>query len=466
MRQCIAMVRQLILVLAMPGLVHGQPMNSKPAPAIQEKDVRAEIGFLASDALRGRGSATPDELVAAVYIASRLQEFGIEPAGDLKAQGLDRYIQRVPVETPEFASPPVLSVGAERWTHGNEIAVIRVGGPEVAGPLQSLKQDRPEKIIEGAFALISVDAKKPLRAQLYGPIQQGAAGVLVAFSDATVQLYEGMKRRTPGIPGVITGRRAAIVLLGPEATTEIEKVSEGAEVRLHGSCETTSRETRNVIGVLHGSAPDADQHVILLGAHMDHLGMNPALKGDQIYNGADDDASGTVAVLELARVLGGSPKLKRTIYFVLFGSEEKGGWGAEYFLEHPPVALTDIVADIEFEMIGRADPAVATDTLWLTGWERTNLGPELAKHGARLVGDPHPEQQFFQRSDNYPFALKGVVAQTISSYGLHKQYHTVEDEPRLIDYAHVTGAIQSLVKPMRWLADSDFVPQWAKGKKP
>jgi Zn-dependent M28 family amino/carboxypeptidase len=150
----------------------------------------------------------------------------------------------------------------------------------------------------------------------------------------------------------------------------------------------------------------------------------------------------------------------------LFGSEELGGYGARYFLAHPPVPLTSIVANLEFEMIGRSDPAVAPHTLWLTGFERSNLGPELAKHGARLVQDPHPEAKFFMRSDNYTLAKQGVVAHTVSSFGLHKEYHRPNDDIAHLDFDHMYDAIGSMIKPIRWLVDSDFTPEWLPGQKP
>jgi Zn-dependent M28 family amino/carboxypeptidase len=205
---------------------------------------------------------------------------------------------------------------------------------------------------------------------------------------------------------------------------------------------------------------------------MDHLGVAGAdsqcraAGDDAICNGADDDASGVTAVLELARVLGAGARPKRTVYFVAFGSEERGGYGAQYFLAHPPVALTQIVANLEFEMIGRPDPKVAAGTLWLTGYERSNLGAELARHGANLVADPHPEQNFFQRSDNYALARRGVVAHTVSSFGLHPEYHQPGDDLAHLDLVHMTRAINSMVAPVRWLVNADFKPVWAEGKKP
>ena len=224
--------------------------------------------------------------------------------------------------------------------------------------------------------------------------------------------------------------------------------------------------TRNVIGILPGSDAQLKDQVLLLTAHMDHLGVGRPVNGDSIYNGADDDGSGCVAVLQLARALAAGPRPKRTVLFVFFGSEETGGQGNQYFLAHPPLPLDHIVANLEFEMIGRTDPAVKPDELWLTGYDRSNLGPELARRGAKLVADPHPEQQFFQRSDNFALAKRGIVAQTVSSYGLHSDYHRPSDDLSHIDFKHMEQAIASMIEPVEWLANSDFKPEWRPGKRP
>ena len=222
----------------------------------------------------------------------------------------------------------------------------------------------------------------------------------------------------------------------------------------------------NVIGMLRGRDSSLQRAAILLSAHLDALGIGTPVNGDNIYNGADDDASGTTAVLEIARVLGRGPRPRRTVIFALFGSEELGGLGASYFREHPPLPLKDISANLEFEMIGRSDPALKDDTLWLTGWERSNLGAALAAHGARLVADPHPGENFFARSDNFVLAKDSVVAQTISSYGLHKDYHQPSDDLAHLDFKHMNAALASLLAPVEWLVNSDFQPKWNAGGQP
>ena len=321
---------------SLPGKPHPQ---SNPTPEICAACVRADLGFLASDELHGRGSGTRDEHLAALYAASLFQSFGLEPAGE------NGYIQRAPLPDPF-----------------------------------------------------------PARLQEY--------------------------------------------------------------LKKHGFDQNQRTDTWNALGLLRGSDPQAGKEVILLTAHLDHLGLGEAVNGDSIYNGADDDASGTTAVLELARSLSHGPRPKRSILFVLFGSEELGGYGNAYFLEHPPVALTQIVANLEFEMIGRPDPALKAKTLWLTGYERSNLGPTLAQHGAAISADPHPDEHFFQRSDNFALAKRGIVAQTVSSFGLHKDYHQPSDDLAHIDFDFVTHSINSMIEPVRWLADTTWRPEWNAGGKP
>jgi hypothetical protein len=243
----------------------------------------------------------------------------------------------------------------------------------------------------------------------------------------------------------------------------------GAAPAASGPATATAKpepgRTWNVIARLPGSDRVRSAEVILLSAHLDHVAPGTG-SADVIFNGADDDASGVTAVLELARVLASGRRPGRTIIFAWFGSEEPGGFGSRNFAERPPVPLTAIVANLQFEMIGRPDPAVAPRTLWMTGFERSTLGPALQRRGARIVNDPHPEQKFFMRSDNIQFAYRGVVAHTVSSYGLHREYHTPADDLSRIDFAHMVTSIQSLVEPIAWLAGSTFVPAWLPGQSP
>jgi hypothetical protein len=313
------------------------PGETAHANAALDREVHADMDFLADDALHGRGSATRDEHIAALFAAAQFQTLGLTPAGDANS-----FVQKVPLPSP-----------------------------------------------------------LPARTQQ----------------------------------------------------------------RLSRLEDTPRTETWNAIAILRGT--DLASEVVLLTAHLDHLGIGPAnAAGDTIYNGADDDASGTTAVLTLARALTSGPRPRRTIVFALFGSEEIGGFGNQAFLAHPPVPLASIVANLEFEMIGRPDPAIPADDLWLTGFDRSNLGPELARHGAHLVADPHPTQNFFRRSDNFALARQGIIAQSVSSFGLHKDYHQPSDELSKIDFPHMVNAIASMIEPIRWLANTTWRPAWNPNGRP
>ena len=259
------------------------------------------------------------------------------------------------------------------------------------------------------------------------------------------------------------GLKTAPGMSGYLQSADVAVATVNGRARLRLSETPGDRKTYNAIGYLEGT--DAAAGTLLITAHLDHLGTAQGT-GDQIYNGANDDASGTTAVLELAHALSAGPRLRRSILFVCYGSEELGGLGSMYFAKHPPVPLKDLVANLEFEMIGNQDPKMAKGVLLLTGWERSNLGPTLKEHGALLGPDPYPEQHFFERSDNYSLALVGVVAHTAAGWGTTPTYHQPNDDLAHLDLPFMTAAIQSLVEPVRWLADSDFRPAWNKGGQP
>jgi aminopeptidase YwaD len=421
---------------------------------VRERTVRADMEFLASDALQGRGSTTRDEWIAATYIAAQLRQLGAEPAGDNGT-----FLQTLAIPVQEVAGPPVLSAGQQQWTHGEHIAVASLGATKVEGPLQKLAPGAAVR--KDAIVFVTPRQDKdapPMREQVLGPLRAGAAAVIVGAAAQLQQRYDAtVKQPARYEPGDRT-----YVFADAVATEQLAALPDGTPIELTASIkDAPTKQTWNVIGKLPGASPE----IIMLSAHLDALGIRGA-GSDNIVNGADDDASGVTAVLSLARAIAAQPQRRRTVYLALFGSEELGLVGSQRFLEHPVFPLDSTVANLEFEMIGRPDPKVAPKTLWLTGFDRSDLGPALVRRGARLVADPHPQQQFFERSDNFNLAKKGVIAHTVSSYGLHKQYHQPDDDLTHIDFAHMTAAIQSLVKPVLWLVNSPFKPQWNPGKRP
>jgi hypothetical protein len=226
------------------------------------------------------------------------------------------------------------------------------------------------------------------------------------------------------------------------------------------------RTAVNVVGILPGSDPVLRDSVVLVDAHYDHLGIARPVRGDSIYNGADDDASGTVAVLEIARALAVGPRPRRTIVFLATTGEEVGLLGTRWYVAHPVVPLARMTANLEIEMIGRPDSlAGGPGRAWLTGYDRSTMGDMFASAGLPVAPDRRPEQQFFQRSDNIAFATAGIPAHTLSSYNMHADYHQPSDDATRIDYEHMTSVIRAAAAATRLLADGP-APQWTTGGRP
>ena len=221
----------------------------------------------------------------------------------------------------------------------------------------------------------------------------------------------------------------------------------------------------NVIGLVRGIDPVRRDSAVVVAAHYDHLGIGRPVGGDSIYNGADDDASGVVTVLQVARALARS-KPGRTLIFLLTTGEEVGLLGTRRYLQAPVVPLDRTVAELEVEMIGRPDSlAGGAGRAWLTGYERSTMGDMLKAAGSPIVPDPRPEQHFFERSDNIAFARRGIPAHTLSSFNLHQDYHTPADDVTKVDFAHMTAVIRAAVAAVRELA-SGPAPAWKAGGRP
>lgn len=438
---------------------------ASPQTGVQERDVRAEMYFLAGDAMQGRGSGTLFERIAAEYIGSQFMQFGLEPAGDVDTVGRASFVQTVPVlgkkVVDSFKAQGAL---AKQMDWKRNVVAFRMADTHVQGKLQKLKAG--EAAEKDAVVLLSVaeDAQfNDVFAEFRKLTQAGTRTVIVPANKQIRDNWATLAERD-----VEAGEQGNLLFVDEALGQHLSSLKDGSEIAFDTMFKKQAdTSTWNAIGKITGSDPKLAAQTIVLSAHLDHLGVSTKeTDTDRINNGADDDASGSVAVMELARALAAGKKPKRTIYFVCFGSEEAGGYGSRHFLQTLPFPKENFVANLQFEMIGRPDDKVAAQTLWLTGYDRSNLGAELAKRGARLVADPHPEENFFQRSDNYTFARQGVVAHTVSSYGLHKDYHHASDENGKIDFAHMTRSIDSMIKPVRWLAGSDFVPAWVEGKKP
>ena len=221
----------------------------------------------------------------------------------------------------------------------------------------------------------------------------------------------------------------------------------------------------NVIALLPGRDPGLAAQTVLVSAHYDHVGVRE-IGEDAIFNGANDDASGTAAVLAIAEALAAAPP-RRSVLFVAFCGEELGLLGSRHFAEDPARPLADVVAHVNLEMLGRpgaADPPVA----WLPGSTRSDLVTWLAAanpgaSAVRFVDGTAigvEEGGAFDRADNYPLALAGVVAHTVAAGTIDELYHSPDDESDSLDYDRMAVIVQAVARGVHRLAEHDGRPAW------
>lgn len=216
----------------------------------------------------------------------------------------------------------------------------------------------------------------------------------------------------------------------------------------------------NIIGVLPGKSKP--EEIVIFSAHYDHIGILDAVEQDSIANGADDNASGTTALIQLAKYFKEADINERTLFFIAFTAEEYGMYGSRYFAQtwNKP---EQIKAMVNIEMIGRLS-GFGPKTAYLTGFNKSNMGQimqhNLKKTPYRLLPDPYPSQNLFYRSDNAPFSHLGIPAHTVSTnqFDKDKIYHTVQDESNQLDVNHITNIIQLVATSTKSLVQGQDTP--------
>lgn len=469
-----------------------QPGQTAVADPFRADVIRADVELLASDGFAGRSTGTTQAVEAARWLATQLQQAGVQPA-----YGAQGYLQQVPLcrTNPGSVELTLITAEGEKLQPKYGVDFDHVEVERSVGPLR-VQRVLSELDLPGTpdpkVALLftgSVSMRRLMLEKAGTPRGEGWGAVL-SFGPESV-----------GKPDKLPDGRGPIELAegGPAPAPRLrvrgplrERFLSGelTEVEIRAETKLEELEAFNVVGVIRGTGDAARgiraEETIVLSAHYDHLGVNeqpvppPVSAGgaagadgsqaavlDVIYNGADDDASGCAAVLALARQYGRKQPPVRTLVFFLATGEEVGLLGTRWYVDHPLVPLADTVLNLNFEMIGRPDPLVGgAGILWLTGFERSNLGPQWKQDGLPIEPDKRPDQNFFERSDNMAFAVKGIVAQTLSSYNLHKDYHRVDDEADRLDYAHMEIALRTAARALALVADGTLRPEWSPNGAP
>lgn len=438
--------------------------------AISAGELYAHVAYLASDELEGRYTGSAGGLAAAKYLAktlARLESAGLRPAGDLvEGESQRSYLQDVQLSSIRFAELPTMSRdGAPSWTYGSDFTLRQGFG--FTGELELLTISDPEKLPadadpEVALFLDMATAKARDVMRDRDPAWSAGWGAVLQRG----RKGDGRKVSNPAQIVRIRGEQKPLVIeVSGEGRSALEVAPDGC--KLVFSVGGEPQRAYNVLALLPATTPLAEgqqRESVVISAHYDHLRPREMPNGeDGIFNGADDDASGVAAVLEIveALCLENQPR-GRDLIVLLATGEEIGLVGTSYYLDHPVAPLASTSANLNFEMIGRADPlGGGSGALWLTGYEHTNLGAALAAEGLAIVQDPRPEQHFFERSDNYAFVLKGVVGQTLSTYNLHDDYHHASDEADTLEYEHMQSACAVGLAATRRLLDAGFQVAWS-----
>jgi len=467
------MRRPLLLTLALlllPALATGQSVERRAAATITEADVMRRIGIIAHDSMGGRDTPSRGLDLTAAYVAAEFRRLGLRPGGD-DGTYLQRYAIREMVldqsaSKVEFGGPEgviTLPVGPDAVVMSGVGSfsgpIVLVGGPvDVTGI--------PEGSLQGKMVVWVADwtTAPPNIFQTMQQINRlgPAAMVMVVNNDSAMARYRPMMAQPVRSIGEARSRRGAMVAVSerailaqmPEAAGQLDAIRAATAMTMQdlpgwsGAVllrHTTVREESapNTVGILEGTDPALRDEYVVYSAHMDHIGTAGqgsgqcrAMGADSVCNGADDDASGTVGLLEVAEAFaqpGARPR--RSVIFVAVSGEEKGLWGSAHFAEHPPVPVDRMVANLNADMIGRN----WKDTIVVIGKEHSDLGATLARvsehHpelGMAAIDDRWPAQSFYTRSDHFNFARRGVPVLFFFN-GTHEDYHRAGDAPEKID---------------------------------
>ena len=461
----------VLLLLSTALLTQTPAAVQRAAQTISPEDIRRRIGIIADDSMRGRDTPSPELDKVAAYIGREYRRLGLKPGGD-SGTFIQRYaIDRVEIRGDSSAAFVHAAGNDATFAYGTDFQFVdnSFDTGDYAGELVLLSGPLTGAIAVDTAALAGkmlILATRPRnRAELQRAIAWKPQGIVFVGTAPDSIWRRNLERGSrpqprdplrPVGPPVFLAIRAislqpVVSRLGGDlsaaqsATSFSVQSLGGAQLHVHARMRTVERKLApNVVGILPGSDPVLKNEYVVFSAHMDHIGVaGPRGSGacraqgaDSICNGADDDGSGTVAVVEIAEALARlTPRPKRSIIFLNVSGEEKGLWGSAYFSDHPAVPINTIVADLNIDMIGRN----WKDTIVAIGKEHSDLGATLNRIGAahpelnmRPIDDIWPEENFYFRSDHYNFARKGVPILFFFS-GTHPDYHQVGDSPDKID---------------------------------
>jgi hypothetical protein len=425
-------MKKILAIVALVGAaIHcfGQDVNK----LITQSDVERIIKTLSADDMRGRATFTPDIERAAQFIESEYKKIGLEPM-----EGDVGYRQ-------SFTMTRVTAIKTLVTINGKLIAPDSVLANTSAASLNWNN--------DGDVQVVKLSADKNFRTE-YRNYQQSGKKMLILVDPQFTAAFNTLRDRL---------RRGTIVSNANESQALVLVLGNHDDLKSFGVSYTGKSEQlplANIVGIIPGKTKP-NEYVIFSG-HYDHLGILKPVQGDSIANGADDDASGTTAVIELARYFKKLHNNARTLVFVAFTAEEIGEFGSQHFAK--TVDPDKVVAMFNIEMIGKPSK-FGQNSAFITGFERSDFGTILQKNlegtEFKFYPDPYPQQNLFYRSDNASLAAVGVPAHTISTdqIDIDKYYHTVKDEFSTLDVGNITSTIRAIALSARGIVSGVDTPK-------
>jgi Peptidase family M28/PA domain len=476
-----------LFVLGFATNAFSQKLNKLPESKIPAVETEAHLRFLASDELLGRKTGEQGNLVASRYITEQFRLLGLKSAvangsylqpvpfknskpvtqgsvvaGDSTLKIMDDFIVMAG-KSADFHDAPVVFANYG-WVDGKgyddykdldvkgKIVVIQLGTPDTKKPFEAIQAaDKKAKFAadKGAIAVVEIfTAQLPWK------------NLLRFFNSESIKLANDKEDESP-IPHLwINAAKGGLF--------SKEKLK---SLTIHTADKVSnSIISYNVAGIIEGTDPVLKNEYIVLSAHFDHIGINRSNKIDSISNGARDNAMGVTALLFAAKTLS-QVRPKRSILVVGYTGEEIGLLGSKYYVDHPLLPLKQSVFNLDCDGAGYDDTTMLT-TIGLSRTDaKTELEAAAKAFGLKMADDPVPEQNLFERSDNYNFAVKGIPALDFApgfkAFGpeIMKYYHQTADNPETISFPYLHKYCQAYAYSARLIANRATAPKWVAGDK-
>jgi len=473
----------VVLVLIAAGATAQRKVIESIKSSVNALESEAHLTFLASDEMRGRDTGSPEIDIAANYISTQLKIFGTKPV-----QGDSNFFQDVRLEKIIPATSTSLTVGSDVFKSKDDLLYINGGSIVLDAEMifvgYGSSADFERADVKGKIAVALAGSSATTNA-VQALLTDSPAKGKVAATHGAAALIEIML--LPGLPwqslvNFLSNERMVTAKDQKSIPHLYMKKSEAASItsfmetkKSVGKLNIEAKAPipvpgKNVAGVIMGTDPTLKNEWIVISAHYDHVGVKKNASPDSIFNGARDNAIGTVALLQAAKFFGKNPP-KRSILFLAVTGEEKGLLGSEWYSNHPLIPLKQTVLNYNCDGAGYNDRSIATQI----DFNRTTVDGHLKEacyvFGLELKGDPAPEQNLYERSDNLNFAVKGIPAVDLApgvrafDKELFKYYHQPADEVSSLDMNYIEKFHRSFVYGAYLIANAKERPMWVEGDK-